>query len=77
MPGLAGGIHARVLTNTTYEADNFGCENAQAFRALVRRGLVSVDDCEHFLAEQAALHARGEYFYSITGYAYVGWRTAG
>ena len=77
VPELAGTVHARTLTNTTYEAGAFGYENAQAFRSLARRGLVAADDCEHFLAEQAAMHARGEYFYSITGYAYVGRRAAG
>jgi SAM-dependent methyltransferase len=75
--GLAGTIHARVLTNTAFEAPAFGYENAQALRALVRRGLATSEDCEEFLTEQAALHARGQYFYSITGYAYVGRRTAG
>jgi hypothetical protein len=74
--GLAGTAYARVLTNTAFQAPAFGYENAQAFRALVRRGLATAEDCEEFLSEQAALHDRGQYFYSITGYAYVGQRAA-
>jgi len=71
---FAGTVHARVLTNDAFEAPWFGHENAHAFRSLVKRGLATADDCEGFLAEQAALHARGRYFYGITGYAYVGTR---
>ena len=73
---FTGGVHARVLTNTAFESPWFGHENAQAFHSLARRGLASPDDCEAFIAEQAELHARGRYFYSITGYAYVGHRLA-
>lgn len=71
---LTGAVHARVLVNTSFAPGTFGHENAQAFRALVRRGLASADDCEGFLAEQEKLDARGAYFYSLTGYAYVGER---
>ena len=74
---LEGRVHARVLTNTAYEPGCFGYENARTFEALVRRGVVPTEDCERFLAEQAALAAAGRYFYSITGFAYVGLRTAG
>jgi SAM-dependent methyltransferase len=75
LDAFAGAARARVLSNTTYAAPWFGHANAQAFRSLVRRGLARADDCEGFLREQAELDARGEYFYSITGYAYVGRRT--
>jgi SAM-dependent methyltransferase len=74
---FSAAVHARVLTNTAFEAPWFGHENAQAFRSLVKRGLAAAEDCEEFLQEQAALQARGRYFYSITGYAYVGRRAAG
>lgn len=67
-----GAVHARVLTNTAYEPGCFGYENAQAFAALARRGLVSQADVERFLADQVALAAAGRYFYSITGFAYTG-----
>jgi hypothetical protein len=70
-----GSVHARVLTNTAYTPECFGYQNAHAFRALARRGLASGEDVERFLAEQVALAAAGKYFYSVTGFAYVGQRT--
>jgi SAM-dependent methyltransferase len=69
-----GKAEARVLTNTVYAAPQFGYENAQAFRSLVKRGLAGLDDCHRFEQEQVELDAQGRYFYSITGYAYVGRR---
>ena len=73
--GLAdGAVHARVLTNTAYMPGCVGYENAHAFRALARRGLVPAEEYERFLAEQIALAASGRYFYSITGFAYAGRR---
>jgi SAM-dependent methyltransferase len=69
-----GAVHARVLTNTAYVPGCVGYENAQAFGALARRGLVPADEYERFLAEQVALAAAGRYFYSITGFAYSGQR---
>jgi SAM-dependent methyltransferase len=74
---FTGTVEARVLTNTRYEAPCFGHENAQAFRSLVKRGLASADDHARFARDQAELHARGRYFYAITGFAYVGRRAAG
>lgn len=71
-----GAVHARVLTNTAYEAPWFGHENAQAFRALAKRGLATADDVERLERDQLDLHARGRYFYSITGFAYAGRRSA-
>jgi SAM-dependent methyltransferase len=71
-----GAVHARVLTNTSYEPGCFGYENAQAFSALARRGLVPATDYERFLEDQVTLAAAGRYFYSITGFAYSGQREA-
>jgi SAM-dependent methyltransferase len=67
-----GDIHARVLTNTIFEAPWFGYSRAQDFRALVKRGLATAEDCDAFLQDQATLSAHNRYFYSITGYAYLG-----
>lgn len=72
-----GAVHARVLMNDEYAPGCFGYENAQAFGALVRRGLASAEDWRHFLDEQAALAMAGRYVYAITGFAYVGRRRAG
>ena len=74
---FSGAVHARVLTNTAFDAPWFGHENAHAMRSLVERGLAAPEDCDAFLREQAELQARGRYFYGITGYAYVGRRAAG
>lgn len=71
-----GKVHARVLTNTVYEPPAFGYENARAMGALVRRGLAAAEDVDRFWREQAELAAAGRYFYSITGFAYVGQRRA-
>lgn len=71
---LDGVMHARVLTNATYTPGHFGYENAQAFGALVRRGLASAEDREVFLQAQTDLAGAGRYFYGITGFAYVGRR---
>ena len=70
----AAEVRARVLTNTVYEAPWFGHENARAFGSLAKRGLAAAEDCERLEREQAELHARGQYFYAITGFAYVGHR---
>ena len=74
---FSGGVHARVLVNTTFAAPWFGHANAQAFHALARRGLAAPDDVAGFTREQAALDGQGRYFYSITGYAFVGRRADG
>lgn len=71
---FSGSIHARVLTNTRYSAPSFGHANAQAFGSLAKRGLVSAEDYERFELDQVRLDQEGRYFYSITGYAYVGRR---
>jgi hypothetical protein len=41
---------------------------------LVKRNLASADDVATFMAEQEVLARAGRYFYSITGYAFVGQR---
>jgi SAM-dependent methyltransferase len=66
-----GNVHVRTLTNTEFEAPLFGHARAQDFQALVKHALVSGQDVERFLQEQAELYARGRYLYSITGFAYV------
>lgn len=71
-----GTVHARVLLNTAYAPGEFGYENAQAMRSLVRRGHASEAEVSAFLAAQEQLARAGRYVYSITGYAYVGRRRA-
>jgi SAM-dependent methyltransferase len=67
-----GTLHARVLTNTIYAPPWYGHGRAQDFQGLVKRGLATTEDYQRFIAEQEALNARGRYFYSIIGFAYVG-----
>ena len=67
-----GAVEARVMINTEYTAPWYGHARAHDFGALVGRGLASQEDYERFLREQDTLSKRGHYFYSITGFAYVG-----
>lgn len=69
-----GEVHARVLTNTSYAPLSYGHARAQDFRGLVERGMVAPEDYERFIGDQEMLDAQGAYFYSITGYVYVGRR---
>ena len=69
-----GAVLARVLTNTVYAPPWYGHAAAQAIAGLARHGLATREECERFAAEQAELARAGKYFYSITGYAYVGRR---
>lgn len=69
-----GMVEVRTLINTAYKEPWFGHENANAFRSLVKRDLASAEDCDRFQQEQQDLDEQGRYFYSITGYAYVGQR---
>jgi SAM-dependent methyltransferase len=71
---FSGTVHARVLVNTRYAAPWFGHANAQALQGLVRRGLAARRDYELFASAQSELDRQGRYFYSVTGYAFVGRR---
>ncbi len=67
-----GRIETYTLTNTVFAPGWVGYEQVQAFGALARRGLVAPDDYARFRDGIAAQAERGEYFYSITLYVYVG-----
>jgi len=69
---FTGRIEAYTLTDTVYAPGWTGYEQVQAFSALARRGLIGPDDYARFLADVSAQAARGQYFYSITLYAYMG-----
>lgn len=69
-----GTVQARVLTNTTYAAPWYGHARVQDFASLAKRGLASADDVRRVMADLEELDRAGRYFYSITGYAYVGRR---
>jgi SAM-dependent methyltransferase len=67
-----GEIRTHVLTNRNYSPGLFGYARAQDMNGLREKGLASSDDVQAFLAEQESLNANGRYFYSVTGFAYVG-----
>jgi SAM-dependent methyltransferase len=67
-----GEIHTHVLTNSDYSPEFFGYARAKDMNGLIGKGLASSDDVQAFLAEQESLNANGRYFYSVTGFAYVG-----
>ncbi len=67
-----GKIHTYTLTNTQFSSDTYGYARIMDFKALARRGMVSAQDVESVLIEMRELADRGEYFYSINMYSYVG-----
>ena len=69
---FTGGIETYTLTNTEFAPGWFGYEQVQSFSALARRGLIAQDDYTRFCEDVAAQAARGEFFYSLTLYLYVG-----
>jgi SAM-dependent methyltransferase len=69
---FAGRIEAYTLTNTVFAPRWYGYEQVQAFGALARRALIAPDDYARLCDDLAAQAARGEYFYSVTLYTYVG-----
>lgn len=69
-----GTIVARTLINTEFASPWYGFVRAEDFRSLAIARLVSESDVERFMSEQRRLSAEGRYFYSITGYVYVGRR---
>lgn len=71
-----GAVHARVLTNTVYAPPWYGHARVQDFGRLVKRGLASEAGYRRVVADLEELSREGRYFYSITGYAYVGRRRA-
>jgi SAM-dependent methyltransferase len=71
---FAGTVQARLLINTTYAPPWYGHARARDLRALVDRGVVSGADYASFIADLEARESQGRYFYSVTGFAYVGRR---
>ena len=69
---FTGRITNYVLTETEFAPGGYGYEQVQAFGALARRGLIAQDDYTRFCDNVAAQAARGEYFYSLTLYIYMG-----
>lgn len=67
-----GTMHAQVLTETEYAPGRYGHETINSFSALVRNGMITQAEFDQFLSDMIALAEGGQYFYSITMFAYVG-----
>lgn len=67
-----GRIETYVLTNTRFEAPYYGHMMIRGFEALASRGMIDAEDYERFIGDIERLHARDQFFYSITMYVYVG-----
>lgn len=67
-----GSIHTYVLTNTEFAPHHYGYDRIADFAALVRHGLISQAEHDAFREAIEDLAGRGEYFYSITMFIYVG-----
>jgi len=69
---FAGSMVSYVLTNTVYEPSFYGYERIQDFAYLVEAGQVEAREYQSFLGDIADAATKGQYFYSITMYAYLG-----
>jgi ubiquinone/menaquinone biosynthesis C-methylase UbiE len=67
-----GSIHTYVLTNTEFAPQHYGYGQISGFEALARHGLISQAEYDSFYQDVQALAKRGEYFYAITMFIYVG-----
>jgi SAM-dependent methyltransferase len=67
-----GRVHARTLINTVFEPPWYGYGRIADFRQLVDHRVVSAAEYEQLVKEVEAAARGRRYFYSITGYAYVG-----
>jgi ubiquinone/menaquinone biosynthesis C-methylase UbiE len=67
-----GTVHPYVLTNTEFATGLKGYETVKDFSALVRRGMISQEEYDRFYHDIEMLAAKGEYFYAVTTYIYVG-----
>lgn len=69
---FAGQIETLTLTETKYAAGAYGYQQVQAFGAMVKRGLITADDYARFCEDITMQSERGEYFYSLNLYVYLG-----
>jgi ubiquinone/menaquinone biosynthesis C-methylase UbiE len=71
---LEGEIRTYTLTTTDFSPESYGRRQAESFEALVRRGIIRKEDFDRFWGFLERSAARGEFFYSVTMYAFVGHR---
>ena len=69
-----GEVRCYTLTNNTYAEPLYGWRQVKAFSALARRQIVSQEEYFKFVTDIERLVANNQYFYSVTMYAFVGYR---
>ena len=72
---FTGRIEAITLTETEFAPGAYGYEQRNTLGAMARRRLISPDDFTRFFNDVEAQAERGEYFYSVTLFIYVGTKT--
>lgn len=69
---FTGRIETLTLTETEFAPGAYGYEQMQTFGAMARRHLIPQEDFLRLLEDVEAQAKRGEYFYSVTLFIYVG-----
>ena len=69
---FTGQIETLTLTETEFAPGSYGYQQVQAIGAMVKRSLIEADDYARFLEDVTAQAGRGEYFYSLTLFVYLG-----
>lgn len=72
---FTGRVDAYVHTSTRFEPGHYGWERSQDFGSMVKRRMITAEDCDRFLRTLEQLASRNEYFYAITMFSYVGEKT--
>jgi SAM-dependent methyltransferase len=66
-----GTMKTYTLVDTSYAPSSYGRRQAESFEALVRRGLIPRDEYDAFIRDQTDAAERGEFFFSVTLFAFV------
>lgn len=69
-----GRMHSYTLLETEFLAGNYGFDRFQDVGELVSKDEFPKDDYERLKTDLTTLHERGEYFYSLNSYIYIGTR---
>jgi ubiquinone/menaquinone biosynthesis C-methylase UbiE len=69
---FAGEIQTYVLTNTEFCSPYYGYERIRDFGSLAEKAFIDREKYDQFCQEMEARSQRGEYFYSIVNYIYLG-----
>jgi hypothetical protein len=67
-----GDIKAYVITNTEFAAPYYGFARLHDFAAMAQHGRIERMDYDDLIRDVRETSDRGEYFYSVTHYAYIG-----